>query len=232
MPLGHLLALFKPISFAVQYLVAAGGGPGGPAVPFSLGNGLGGGAGGLKQGALGLTIGQSYAITVGAGGLGAGSTTGGNSSIAALVVTHGGGPGAAGGFGGPGGNGGSGGGGTPPGTGISGEGHSGDSSDGGGAAGAPTGGSPGAGVVSSISGSSQTYSGGGTIAGGSQGSGFGFGNVGASGPDGESDGQNGFGGVVIIRYPGPQRATGGTITTVGSDTVHTFTSSGTFTVTG
>jgi hypothetical protein len=39
-------------------------------------------------------------------------------------------------------------------------------------------------------------------------------------------------GVVIIRYPGPQRATGGTVTQVGNDIVHTFTAVGssTFTV--
>jgi hypothetical protein len=43
------------------------------------------------------------------------------------------------------------------------------------------------------------------------------------------NGGNGGSGIVIIRYSGPQKATGGTITTVGSDTVHTFTSSGTFT---
>jgi hypothetical protein len=36
-------------------------------------------------------------------------------------------------------------------------------------------------------------------------------------------------GVVIVRYPGPQKATGGTITNVGGHTIHTFTSSGTFT---
>jgi hypothetical protein len=37
-------------------------------------------------------------------------------------------------------------------------------------------------------------------------------------------------GVVIVRYPGPQKATGGnTITQVGGYTIHTFTSSGTFT---
>jgi hypothetical protein len=34
---------------------------------------------------------------------------------------------------------------------------------------------------------------------------------------------------VIIRYLGAQRATGGTITTSGDYTIHTFTSSGTFT---
>jgi len=43
-------------------------------------------------------------------------------------------------------------------------------------------------------------------------------------------GGNGGSGIVVIRYPGPQIATGGTITTVGNDTVHAFTSSGTFTL--
>jgi hypothetical protein len=36
-------------------------------------------------------------------------------------------------------------------------------------------------------------------------------------------------GIVIIRYSGPQRATGGTVTSSGGFTIHTFTSSGTFT---
>jgi hypothetical protein len=42
-------------------------------------------------------------------------------------------------------------------------------------------------------------------------------------------GSNGGSGVVIVRYSGTQRATGGTVTTVGGYTYHTFTSSGTFT---
>jgi hypothetical protein len=45
-------------------------------------------------------------------------------------------------------------------------------------------------------------------------------------------GASGGSGVVIIRYAGAQVGTGGTVTTVGSDTVHTFTSTGTFTYTG
>lgn len=40
---------------------------------------------------------------------------------------------------------------------------------------------------------------------------------------------NGGSGIVIVRYPGPQRAIGGTVTRVGNDTVHTFTSVGTTT---
>jgi hypothetical protein len=35
--------------------------------------------------------------------------------------------------------------------------------------------------------------------------------------------------VVIVRYVGPQRGTGGTITSSGGYTIHRFTSSGTFT---
>ena len=41
---------------------------------------------------------------------------------------------------------------------------------------------------------------------------------------------NGGSGVVIVKYPGTQRATGGTITFVNGYTIHTFTSSGTFDV--
>jgi hypothetical protein len=36
-------------------------------------------------------------------------------------------------------------------------------------------------------------------------------------------------GIVIVRYPGPQKAIGGTITSNNGDTIHTFTTSGTFT---
>jgi hypothetical protein len=44
-----------------------------------------------------------------------------------------------------------------------------------------------------------------------------------------NQGGNGGSGIVIIRYLGPQNGTGGTVTTSGLYTVHTFTSSGTFT---
>lgn len=37
---------------------------------------------------------------------------------------------------------------------------------------------------------------------------------------------SGGSGIVVLSYPGSQRFTGGTVTTVGSNTVHTFTSSG------
>jgi hypothetical protein len=55
---------------------------------------------------------------------------------------------------------------------------------------------------------------------------------GGGGTHWDSDGGNGGSGIVIVRYFGSQRATGGTITTSGGYTIHTFTSSGTFTPTG
>jgi hypothetical protein len=42
-------------------------------------------------------------------------------------------------------------------------------------------------------------------------------------------GGSGGSGLVIIRYSGAQRGTGGTVTSSGGLTYHTFTSSGTFT---
>ena len=119
-------------------------------------------------------------------------------------------------------------------------------------------GSGGAGLSSSISGSTTYYAGGGggcVYAGGSGGAGgnggggaggAGFLNVGTSGttnsgggagagggddnqsPSYARAGGNGGSGIFILRYLGPQRASGGTITTNGVYTTHTFTSSGTF----
>jgi hypothetical protein len=40
---------------------------------------------------------------------------------------------------------------------------------------------------------------------------------------------SGGSGIVIIRYAGAQRGSGGTVTSVGGFTIHTFTSSGTYT---
>ncbi len=50
-----------------------------------------------------------------------------------------------------------------------------------------------------------------------------------SNPDG---GKNGGSGVVVIAYAGSAKATGGTITTSSGYTIHTFTASGNFTITG
>jgi len=109
------------------------------------------------------------------------------------------------------------------------------------------GGYGGKGRASSISGTLRYYSGGG--------GGFGYANLGRGGiggggspgvsPQSNSGGGGGGGkttgtrsnagasGVVIIRYPGPQKATGGnTISFVNGYTIHTFTSTGTFTTLG
>ena len=45
-------------------------------------------------------------------------------------------------------------------------------------------------------------------------------------------GTSGGSGIVIVRYPGSQRATGGTVTFIDGYTIHTFTTSGTFTPNG
>jgi hypothetical protein len=54
------------------------------------------------------------------------------------------------------------------------------------------------------------------------------GSGGGGGASGDSSGGNGGSGIVIIRYAGTSRATGGTISESGGYTYHTFTSSGTF----
>jgi hypothetical protein len=107
------------------------------------------------------------------------------------------------------------------------------------------GGNGGRGRASSISGTLKYYAGGGGGFAGQQGIG-GIGGGGASGispeqntgsgggggksTDGNRRATNGANGVVIVRYPGPPKATGGnTITQVDGYTIHTFTSNGTFT---
>ncbi|MFM8495579.1 MAG: autotransporter-associated beta strand repeat-containing protein [Planctomycetia bacterium] len=80
------------------------------------------------------------------------------------------------------------------------------------------GGGRGAGNVSGQTGFSASVAGTPNTGGGGGGAG-GVNNV-ASGYNGAAGGS----GVVIMRYAGPQIATGGTVTTVGGDTVHTFTS--------
>ena len=126
---------------------------------------------------------------------------------------------------------------------------------GGGAASRPSSGSinGGSGLASSITGTSVTRAGGG--AGGSSGSSAGSGGSGGggngvlgnntAGSGSTNTGSGGGGasgsfstagspgsggsGIVIVRYWGGQRATGGTVTSSRGFTIHTFTSSGTFT---
>jgi hypothetical protein len=108
------------------------------------------------------------------------------------------------------------------------------------------GGAGGAGTASSITGSSVTYAGGGggrgfstAGAGGAGGggagtTGSGIGSAGTAnlgggggGSGATNAGGNGGSGVVIISYPSPQKFGGGIVTTSGSNTIHTFTTSGT-----
>jgi hypothetical protein len=109
------------------------------------------------------------------------------------------------------------------------------------------GGNGGNGTASSISGSSVTYAGGGGGAYASSGGSGGGGNGGADASSnatsatantgGGGGGANVFAalrgaggsGIVIISYAGAQRGTGGTVTSSGGNTIHTFTSSGTYT---
>jgi len=117
--------------------------------------------------------------------------------------------------------------------------------------GTTAGGAGGAGFSSSISGSAVTYGGGGgggatdsttAGAGGSGGGGAGSANPGTGtagtanlggggGGGGGTAGNGGAGGsgVFVISYAGAQRGTGGTVTSSGGNTIHTFTSSGTYT---
>lgn len=112
-------------------------------------------------------------------------------------------------------------------------------------------GNGGIGISSSISGSATYYAGGGgggadgaTTAGtggnGGGGNGRAGGGTASSGAPNSGGGGGGAyylastsgagaSGIVVISYQGPQRGSGGTITTSGGYTIHTFTSSGTYT---
>lgn len=127
---------------------------------------------------------------------------------------------------------------------------SGGGGGGAGGAGATTssgaGGNGGVGVQSSINGTA-TYRAGGGGGGTNSGTVVGAGGAGGgangsyttsvnngganTGGGGAGNGNSGSGGsgIVIVRYPGVQRGTGGTVTSSGGYTIHTFTSSGTFT---
>lgn len=129
--------------------------------------------------------------------------------------------------------------GNPGGTGV---GSNGTGAGGGGAGGAGPNGqasttspvSGGPGLSYSISGSPVTYAYGGQggadsgpdVGGTTAPANLGAGGNGAGGTSNRA--ANGGSGVVIIRYPGAQRANGGTIVSTGGYTIHTFTGSGTF----
>ena len=238
----------------VDYLIVAGGGNGGAAGPAGNAGG-GGGGGGVLLGSATLSgaLGASYAVGVGSvnqnssfNGLTA--IAGGNGAAGQSGLN--GGDGGSGGGGGradfshSGGYGGSG----TPGQGYNGGAgslgtYSGVGGGGGGAgglggdayvtgAGYLTGGPGGNGLYSDISGAGAYYGSGGGgggsgLIGGTAGDGLGSGNYGSGG---SGNGPNaGVQGVVIIRYAGSQKFNGGSISSSGGYTIHTFTSSGSFT---
>jgi len=231
-----------PAAINAEFLVVASGNSGGAASGSPTRGGGGGGAGGLLSGSLIILPNQAYKIQVGSND---GLNTAYDSYITGSnfynVATAGGDGGTGNGtdVSKVGGNGGSGGGGATNnngvgagGTGIVGQGNNGAASvtttggGGGGANSAASGGTGGGGKASSISGASVTYSKGGDGAtpgtGGSNGVNFGDG---GDGERGDGVGNAGFGkqGVVILRYRGTQKFTGGTVTTDGDFTIHTFT---------
>lgn len=246
----YIATSYTPPTVTVNALVM--GGAGGAGVGSSA-NGAsgGGGGGGVTTGTATLAI-NTYAITVGtvgANGTGAGTAAsqgvnGTDSTFSTLTGSGGGGGGGSaagvvngllGGSGGGGGGlvnsasglggagtvgqgniGGAGAGGLNPNNGGGGGGGAGGV---GGAAAANTGGLGGVGLSNSISGSAVLY---------------GAGGVGGAGGQSGSPGNplTSGAGVVIVSYTtGSLTATGGTITTSGGNTIHTFTANGNFQVT-
>ena len=206
--------------YTAQYLAVGGGGGGGsggtPGDPAGTIGGYGG-SGALAQGFINVSQGVAYTVTVGSGGSGSsvsqscrrpagaagGSTTMTGSPFGTFFQANGG----------------------TGGTGASSSG--GFSGSPGTNATAPIGGSPTAvpgGVYSSIAGTSVVYGKGYPSPGA-------YGVGGSPGPgNGPGPGGTGASGVVLIKYPSPQRGSGGnSVTTVGTFTLHTFTGPGTFT---
>ena len=188
----------------VSTLSATGGGGGGS----NVNNGTAGGSGGGGTGATGGST------TGGAGTSGQGNAGGSNFTAANYGAGGGGGAGAVG---------------------VNGT--SGSS------------GAGGVGTASSISGSSVTYSGGGGGGNNTFGASAGAGGTGGGGAGGTNavgtsgsantgggggagglanSGAAGGSGIVIISYAGAQRGTGGVVTSSGGNTIHTFTTSGTY----
>jgi len=246
-----ILIIKQKYGYDADILLAAGGGGGGRVGTGGYSGG-GGGAGGLVYttgNQFNILPGETYTVTIGAGGTcavnGANSTlVHSNYTITAIGGGAGGAGNANGSAGGSGGGAGqeaggsySGGGTTQVSTSGYGQGNIGGSQSGyyvggsGGGASAPgtQNGLGGAGItwLNSI-----TYStGGGSGTSATPGT-ANTGNGATGGPSGAPNslsGGTGGSGIFIIRYAGPQRGSGGTITSVDGYTYHTFTSSGVFT---
>jgi hypothetical protein len=239
-----ILIIKQKYGYDADILLAAGGGGGGGDNAVNGGgiDGGAGGAGGLvytTSNQFNVLSGETYTVTIGAGAgvpLG-GGVRGGNSTLvnANYTLTAYGGGGGSYSYGngaGPGDSGGSGGGGsngvggatTQTSTAGYGHGNNGSGRGGGGAGGAASGNTGGVGIqwLNNV-----TYCSGGS--GGGNNSGAANTGNGGGGVSNGSGSTSGGSGIFIIRYAGPQRGTGGTITSVDGYTYHTFTTSGTFT---
>lgn len=248
--LGSWLGLSDGPSYSIEYLVVAGGGGSGRAETGDPAGG--GGAGGFRLFNQSVTPSTAYSVVIGAGGVAGNFANlqyrGGDSSFVGNISLGGGGGGNGSGASNAtttlnGLSGGSGGGGGfsngtvgVGGVGTSGQGFAGGTGTGsvggggGGSSGAGLSNAAGAGTSNSYSGSAITYATGG--AGATSSSGAGSAGAANSGNGANAPwnlaGQAGGSGILIIRYIGSQRGTGGTITSVGGYTIHTFTSSGTY----
>ena len=209
----------------------------GVAISVTVGDGGAGGAGGYAQDG-GKGGNSTFSTIISTGGGGGGRSTGDGSGVSGLPGGSGGGGAGniafltSGGLGNEGAY-------TPP------EGNNGGAStlntnnpgSGGGAGAAGNGGSAGgtptaggAGTSSSITGTSVTYATGGGAQQTSESAGApNTGNGGGSRNGVSVTGGAGGSGIIIVRYQGPQKAIGGTVTSVGGYTIHTFTTSGNFT---
>jgi len=241
-----ILIIKQKYGYDADMLLVGGGGAGGSGASGYSGGG--GGAGGMVYttgNQFNVISGETYTVTIGAGG-----GTGGNSTLVNAnytITAYGGGRGSNGG-GGTGGSGGSGGG-APGGGSFTnggssvqvssvgyGNGHNGANSNGGyagaGGGAAGPGGRGGSGDPYQDGGpgiawlNGTTYSKGGHHDGRP---GAAAANTGNGGSHAGGTAYSGGSGVFIIRYAGPQRGSGGTVTSVDGYTYHTFTTSGTFT---
>jgi len=231
-----ILIIKQKYGYDADILLAGGGGSGPGNASGGSSAGGGGGAGGMVYttgNQFNVLPGETYTVTIG------GSDTSSTLVHANYTLTaYGGGGGARDNnnapnySGSPGGSGGGacGGGSGGASTQVSNVGYGngnrgGDGNGGGGGAGGPASGGTGGPGIQWLNG--VTYCRGGTQAGGSAGAA----NTGNGGNSvyGTTTGFAGGSGIFIIRYAGPQRGSGGTITSVDGYTYHTFTTSGAFT---
>jgi len=219
------------LALPVDLLVVGGGG--GSGANASGETYQGGGGGGQVRTATGLQATEATAaVTIGSGGSsgGGGVGTAGGATSAFDITAVGGGGGGSNGVrsGGNSGSGFTGGAGAP--SSIDAGGGAGDLQNGFAGTSSPRkGGDGGAGFVSDITGTEQMYGFGGAGTSSSSGvNGDGTSTAPRTNSGGGGRGGNGAAGVVVVRYEGAQVATGGTVTTDGGDTIHTFTGSGSF----